>query len=287
MKAGVSLYSFHDYKNDDSLGIKGCIEKAKELGFTGFDFVDFGNYSERSEYLARATDIGNFCREIGMEPVCFCTGANFVTENRKSEIERMKFSLEIAAALGCSVMRHDGANTPPSSMRIGRSFDALLPMLAQCYREITDHAETLGIKTCVENHGFFIQHPERVEKLINAVDSENFGALIDIGNFMCVGAEPTDAVALLAPYAIHCHAKDFHFRSGSLDDPGEGFFRTSSGDYLRGAMLGHGVVKVRQCIEILKRSGYDGYLSLEFEGMEDPIKGIELGGKNLRRAIGI
>ena len=33
----------------------------------------------------------------------------------------------------------------------------------------------------------------------------------------------------------------------------------------------------------LKRTGYDGYLSIEFEGMEDCIQGISVGLANLRR----
>lgn len=42
---------------------------------------------------------------------------------------------------------------------------------------------------------------------------------------------------------------------------------------------------MRQCINTLKRAGYDGVLSIEFEGMEDPLKGIRIGVDNLRRFI--
>ena len=38
-----------------------------------------------------------------------------------------------------------------------------------------------------------------------------------------------------------------------------------------------------QCLRALKRTGYDGYLSIEFEGMEDCIQGISVGLANLRR----
>lgn len=283
MKAGVSLYSFHKYKNDDSLGIKGCVEKAKELGYTGVDFIELGQFSSRGEYLKYASDIGSFCKDIEMDAVCFSVGSDFINSSAKDEIDRVKFLAEVAASLGCSYMRHDATRGLPPSVKTRRSFDALLPALAEAYRTVTEHAQTLGIKTCVENHGFFVQHASRVEKLIETVGHENFGALIDIGNFMCVDEEPTESVALLAPYAFHAHVKDFHLRDGSLDAPGDGFFRTAAGNYLRGAILGHGSVKVRQCIDVLKRNAYDGYLALEFEGMEDPLLGIELGGKNLRR----
>ena len=101
MKAGVSLYSFHGYKNSDLLGTKGCIEKAKELGFSGLDFIEFGNFSSRAEYISYASDIGSFCKDIGMEAVCFCVGADFINNSAKEETDRVKFLAEVAANLGC------------------------------------------------------------------------------------------------------------------------------------------------------------------------------------------
>ena len=46
---------------------------------------------------------------------------------------------------------------------------------------------------------------------------------------------------------------------------------------------GHGAIPVITCMKILKNSGYDGWLSLEFEGMEDKLVGIELGLVNLKK----
>jgi sugar phosphate isomerase/epimerase len=74
-------------------------------------------------------------------------------------------------------------------------------------------------------------------------------------------------------------------KDGNGEFPGEGFFQTRAGNYLRGSIIGHGDVPVRKCINALKRAGYDGYLMIEFEGMEDPIRGITVGCNNLRRFI--
>ena len=73
--------------------------------------------------------------------------------------------------------------------------------------------------------------------------------------------------------------------SGMEMDPGSGWFRTRSGDYLRGTIIGHGDAHIYQSVQMLKRSGYDGYLSIEFEGCEDNLLGISVGRENLIRYI--
>lgn len=284
MKIGVSLYSFHGY--NESLGIKGCIDKVKEFGGEGVDFVETPQYANDLEaYKAYAKDIGDYCRSVGIQPLCFCVGSDFLNRDLEAEIERVKGLVDVAEAYGCPVIRHDATPGYPTTVKTGRSFDHVLPILAKAYRAVTEYAETKGIKTCIENHGFFAQDPDRVEKLINAVNHKNFGALVDIGNFACADADHNYAVGLLAPYAFHAHAKDFHKRSGSLDNPGEGWFMSRGGNYLRGSIIGQGDVPVRQCVNTLRRNGYDGFLTIEFEGMEDPLKGIRIGCDNLKRFI--
>jgi sugar phosphate isomerase/epimerase len=138
----------------------------------------------------------------------------------------------------------------------------------------------------VENHGFFVQDSDRCAALMEAVNHPNFGALVDIGNFLCADDDPVRAVTRMAPYAFHVHAKDFHRKPGS-EDPGRGWGRSRGGNLYRGAIIGHGNVDVPGCLAALKSAGYDGFVSIEFEGMEDNCLGLEIGLENLRRYVGV
>ena len=60
-------------------------------------------------------------------------------------------------------------------------------------------------------------------------------------------------------------------------------FQTRAGNYLRGTVIGHGNVPVKQCLSILKSAGYDGTVAIEFEGMEDPVDAVRIGLANLKR----
>ena len=42
---------------------------------------------------------------------------------------------------------------------------------------------------------------------------------------------------------------------------------------------------MKQCLRILRNNGYDGYLGVEFEGIEDSLLGLRIGLANLRRFV--
>ena len=161
----------------------------------------------------------------------------------------------------------------------------MLPILVKGCKAVTEYAKTIGIETMVENHGQFCQESARVERLMGGVNDKNFGWLVDIGNFLCADDDPAKAAGIAAPFAKHVHVKDFHVKSGNEFDPGRGFFTTRGGTYLRGAILGQGNVPVYQCLKTIKRSGYDGYVSIEFEGIEDNLPALETGLENLKKII--
>jgi phosphoribosylaminoimidazolecarboxamide formyltransferase/IMP cyclohydrolase len=83
------------------------------------------------------------------------------------------------------------------------------------------------------------------------------------------------------PYASMIHAKDFHLKDSTYN-PGEGWAQTPGGNYRRGAIVGNGDIKANQIIKFIKASGYDGFLSVEFEGMEDCFVGSRIGMENVK-----
>ena len=283
MKLSVTTYSFGQYINEDKLGIFGVIDKAAELGFDGIEFTEGAWMNNLDPERAKA--VREHCGEKGLEVVAFCIGANFLTADLDAEIARVKKNVDFAAALGAKNMRHDMGWGFPADKKICRGYDDALPFFAAATREVAEYAESKGVGTMSENHGYFSQDALRVEKLVNTVAHPNFGALVDIGNFMCADEDPVVSVGIMASYAKHVHAKDFFFRSGMEIDPGEGWFRTRAMNYLRGAIIGQGAAKVYQSIQILKNAGYDGYVTVEFEGIEDNLKGIRIGKDNLARFI--
>ncbi len=284
MKFAVSSYSLSSLVNKGEKTEKELISLAKEIGFDGIEFAEIRTPEgmDKAEY---ARTLKAECERIGVEPVQYSVGADFINGSEgdlEKEISRLKDEVDIACALGVKGMRHDATGGYQGEEKKYKGFAQALPRIAEGYRAVTEYAEGKGIKTMIENHGYFCQDSDRVESVITSVAHKNFGALIDIGNFLCVDESPVTAVSRLAPFASYVHAKDFHVKSGSELPPVDGFFGTRGGNYLRGAVLGHGNVPVLQTLKILKDSGYDGYITLEFEGHEDPITACEWGLNTLK-----
>ncbi len=286
MKIAVSSYSFSQYLKDGRMTQLDCIARAKELGFDAIEFTDLLP-PEGETPLDYAKALREECERLAMPVSNFTIGAELLhpASSLEEEIQRVKGMVDLAAVLGAGSLRHDATAGFEPGKRAYRGFADALAMLAPACRAITEYAAEKGIRTMVENHGTFCQDSERVEALVNAVGHENFGLLADMGNFLCADEDPAHAFGRVAPYAFYVHAKDFHVKSGNGFSPGEGFFCSRNGNYLRGAIIGHGDVPVRHCLAALKNSGYAGSIAIEFEGMEDCLTGLRIGLANLRRAI--
>lgn len=281
MKISVSSYSFQQYIAAGKMTQLDCVAKAKEMGFDAIEFIDIAGAPDFEAQKAYAQQIRAEADRVGIPINAYTIGASLYqgsAEKDQAEVERLKKQLEIAKILGAKVMRHDCCYKLEKTGK-ARSFDLMLPTIAANARAVTEHAETLGIQTCTENHGYIAQDSDRVERLFNAVAHDNFGLLVDIGNFLCADENPAIAVSRVAPYAVHVHAKDMLVRSKPF---GQRSFPTRACNYLMGTVVGEGDVPVEQCLRILKQAGYDGYVSIEFEGSGDCLEGIERGLKNLR-----
>ena len=289
MKISVSSYSYQQKIKAGEMTQLDVPRVASEMGIEGIDFTELKPCAEPTleQQLEYAAQIRAEAEKYGMTIVGYTVGANLYQgspEADAKEVERLKGQVDVAVAMGAKLMRHDvcGKERQPDGRVI--SFAKMLPVIAENARNITEYAAKKGIKTCSENHGYVAQDSDRVEALYNAVGHENYGLLIDFGNFACVDENSAKAVSRLAAYGIHVHAKDFRiYPHGRVTE--EKGFSTRGCNKLVGCAIGEGDIPVAQCVAIMKRAGYDGFMTIEYEGNEDCIAGIERGYKNLKRFI--
>ncbi len=282
MKIGLSTYSLLQAIKSGALDPLDILDWTAARGGAHVEIVPIGfevtddradQFRERAQHLKIA--ISNYL-----------IGADFIKDDEggyEQEVERVLRQVDVAKRLGVSLMRHDVAWRPPADSTIWR-FEDDLPRIVKACQRVADYAQSLGIVTTVENHGYFVQHSDRVLRLVQEVNRPNFRLTVDVGNFLCVDEDPVAAVRKCLPYAAMIHLKDFYVRYDQ-SSPGHGWFATAGGHFLRGAMIGHGDVRLRAIVAAIKRSGYDGFVSVEFEGLEESRLGSEEGLKNARALL--
>ena len=282
MKIGVSSYSYSHYMQATGADYFEIARLAKEHGFDAVEFLDITKRPEDETVIDTAKALRKHCEELGIEIAAYTIGADLLNGrggSAEEEAARLKGCLDVCKALGAPVMRHDVAWGLPEGMTWEEGIEVLVPRI----REVTEYAASLGIRTCSENHGYIYQDSDRVKKMIDAVNHPNYGWLVDIGNFICADEDNLSAVKVAAPYAFHVHAKDFLRKPADAVAPGAGWFKSRDGQHIRGTVVGHGVVPVKECLDVIRESGYQGVVSLEFEGSEENILAVINGLDYLRR----
>ena len=197
--------------------------------------------------------------------------------------------VDIAAELGVERMRHDiSAFRRPRDENGVTHFERLFPRMVEAATRISEYAKTLGITTMLENHGFFVNGCDRCERLVRAVNRDNYKLLLDTGNIACVDEDPAVAAKRLSPLCGMIHLKDFYIRRRDPGDTtefdcGGHWFRSNHGRYLRGSIMGQGDLDMYEILGAIKQSGYDGNIAIEFEGFEEPKYASRVSLDNARR----
>jgi sugar phosphate isomerase/epimerase len=201
----------------------------------------------------------------GIDLMGFSTHQDFVDPDwlvRRRNVEQTICYIEQAYALGIPTLRINTGRWGTS-----KNFDALManrgiePVLdghteeegfawvIEAMKQLVPAAEKCGVVLGLENHWGLGLTPEGVMKIVNAVDSPWLQVTLDTGNFL---EDPYARLEQLAPHTVLLQAKTYF---------GEGRWYTLDLDYERIAA-------------IMKKAHYRGYVSLEFEGKEDPMTAV-------------
>lgn len=191
------------------------------------------------------------CKDAGVTITGFIMEGNIATLNdeaRKMQIEDDIKALKAAAYLGAPVMRVNLGGTgkgdeQDDTVGVQRCIDAFNQMLPL--------AKQLNVKLTIENHGGVSANADRILKVIKGTDPLWVGSCLDFGNWPA--EKRNTETAKLAVYAYHVHAK-----CKSFEPDGE----ATGMDY-------------KFLLGLMKRAGYTGAVSIEYEGGGDSMEGIK------------
>lgn len=288
---GVSSYSFHQRLSTGAMDlfqvidwIAGSEAEHLELAVLSNSDAEFPvpNIRSAPDYVARVATAAD---AAGVKLSGLAVPADLSASDPAvvaEQVRAVKASVDLADRLGIRLLRHDVAPHPAVPGDDTPVFERAFPRIVEASKEIAEYAARAGIVTSLENHGFFVQSSDRVRRIVHAVGADNFKTTLDVGNFVCVDEDPAVAVAQNLPLATMVHFKDFYIRTSN---PGEGWFPSRGGKFLRGAIVGNGDIDIAAVAAAISHSDYAGFATIEFEGEEDCLLGVTRGLANAKRLL--
>jgi len=273
-RIAVSTYSFFTFKDGSKLTMPECIDTAARMGFDGVELL-LVQMEDTSDSFLQKLKRQAFVN--GMDLCGMSTHQGFVRPDKEYRDKNIKLTIdqiEMAYKLGIPTIRVNTGRWGTS-----KNFEELMdnkgiePRLPDCtdddgfkwvidaFEKCIPTAEKCGVVMGLENHWGLGRTAEGVLRIVNAIDSPWLRVTMDTGNFF---ERRYEQLEMLAPEAVFMQAKTYF---------GGGVYYHLDMDYDRIAKL-------------CQAANYRGYISLEFEGKEDPMTAVPKSLELLRGAFG-
>lgn len=259
VNVAVSMYSLHREFFAGRMNVVDFVKWAGDTKAQGVELLDMFWKEEEEEVPAVLDALATTGLKVG----AYAVSNNFVTTDeakRQEQVEVIRRGVDMALRLDTKIVRVFAGD-----LTEGIEFEDARHWIVNGLREAAAYAEEHGVTLALENHGLLAGKSSQVKALLADVGSPALRSTIDVGNFLLVDEDPATAVANLAKLAAHVHFKDF--RPAREGDPQ--FFTALSGKKFVGTIAGEGVVNLKKALQDLRTAGYQGWLSVEFEGLED------------------
>ena len=276
MKLSVFFFSYDPLYRRGATTLE-LIDLAKAQGFAAVEPMP----AHDLQTVEQARQFGDYAREKGLDVSCFSTSFEMLEGDRREVIGALKQRIDMAAAMG-SPMFHHTIHPPLTIPRFGDlSYADALNRVEGMLRELCAYGDDRGVLCVYEDQGMYFNGIDGVRRLMDRLEGAHFGLVADLGNTYFVDAFPEDFIGAFSQRIVHVHCKDYLCKPGTQLCPGEGWYVTRGGNYLRDTILGHGAVNLPAVLRVLDCMGYDGWYSLEYGALEPLESGIPMSMRNL------
>jgi sugar phosphate isomerase/epimerase len=238
----VQLYK---YQKGEAGGMSlfDMLEECARLEFdavdpTGYFFPGYPNRPERkfiNEFKQRAFQLGLGISGTGIRN-------DFATADkakRNADIALAKVWIEVAAEMGAPVLRVFAGVQPKE-----HTWDETSVWMAEALAECAEYGKQFGVMVGVQNHGDMLKSADEVIRVLEMVNSDWLGTIVDTGFFLT--PDPYADIARVIPYAVNWQVKEL------LSDR-------------KG-----GKIDMNKLVAIIRDSNYRGYLPIETLPDPDP-----------------
>lgn len=245
LKLSLNAFSFNKQLLDGSMTIDNMMEFCAEKGLIAVDITAYyipGYPKVPSDEVLYQIKRKAF--SLGLE-ICGTGVRNDFTHadpaKRRESVQLVKDWTEAARKLGGQTIRIFSGNQKTD----GYSRAHVLEWMVKDIRECVEYGKAHGVVVALQNHDDFIKTAADTIKIMDAIKSDWYGLMLDIGSFRT--ADPYEEIAQTIKYAVTWQIKEKLFVRGKEVE-----------------------VDADKLMNLIKNSGFRGYLPLETLGEGDP-----------------
>lgn len=235
--------------------IENAITMVAANGYKCIELSLHRNHIHPLDYTEEQIDrIKNALADNHVQPVCLATGAQDLLsddpyepsliapekEGRVQRIELIKASINIARKIGISIV-----NIASGFLREEVEQDDAYNYLVEGIKECLEYAADDIILAIEPEPGMYIQTSSDAKKLVEDIGNSNFRINLDIGHVECCETDIYESIKNVIDLTAHIHIEDIKNKIHFHEIPGEGNL-----DFYK-------------ILELLKRSNYNGAISVE------------------------
>ena len=245
LKTSLNAFSFNDLLTNGTMTISDMLDFCAAAGFEGVDITGyyFKGYPQvpSDEYLFQ---IKRKAFRLGIEISGTGVRNDFTIADkikREQEVALIKNWIEVAAKIGAPVIRIFAG----SQKNVGITAEQVTEWMLKDIQTCVDYGKQHGIIIGLQNHNDFIQTAGQVIQIIEAINSEWLGLILDTGSYRVLN--PYEEIARSVKYTVNWQIKENVFINGAEKE-----------------------TDMDKLLGIIKSSGYKGYLPIETLGEGDP-----------------
>ena len=244
-KISLNAYSFNEPLKNGKTNLEAVMEFCAN---TGFDAIDLTGYYfpgypavPSDEYIfhlkRKAHTLGLAISGTGIRNEF----AEPDKTKRNEEIAFVKKWIDVAAKLGAPVIRIFSGKSQPDHYTRAEVESWIVEAIQQCVA----YGKEKGVIIAMQNHNDFIKTAEQAQSILQKVNSEWFGLVLDTGSF--VSLPPYDEINKMTGYAVNWQIKEKLNYNGIITD-----------------------MDLERLFKIVYASTYRGYLPIETLTPGDP-----------------
>lgn len=234
----INFAAKNDYSGIEFRGIQREIDLTKTPAFQNREAVKDTVKKIRDKNL-RIVGFGSSSAMHHREPA-----------DRNKAMDEAKRYIDLAEVAGCPYVR-----VFPDKLPAGTPVDETLDLITEGLTTLGAFSKGSGVTVLMETHGDVVKAADIQKVMSQAGNQQQLGLVWDVSNMWAVtGEKPEEVYGTLRKWIRHTHFKDLRKVDGKTQY----------------TLFTEGEVPVFEAIEALRRDGYKGYYSFEWEKLWHP-----------------